>query len=425
MNNDLEFIIDESSRWWTIEKDLNGSFIWSSPSASIKINNDDIKFITLVIEYHSYLSRVIHINSKEIHLNDGDNEIKIECDKCKVINVLADPYIPSEINSKNSDSRPLGIKLKKIKVWYDSIFNDYINVDDIQMVYDLNNYSIFTSKLNENGYLVNVNNITSSPSIIVPKKTAIFLFIDKPYKTIFETLSKYKIGNKYELIIVSDNEEICKNNDAIIKVKNCQIEHPNQNYRKTYANAKAFVNIVQIAKSRNIEIFCLIEWDCLVNKDFWFDILLDEHLSWKNEAVISGTPIATPAIHNNIKQGYNLHYLMQHYTSEYIKDCKVAMGNIPHHRNSMFFINGGFSFYKTSEMVEYFEDYEMETMRMGFDVYIGTKAFSKYKEKVFEKCAWLKSSFSGGNPYFIYTHEQRMTMLNSGLKIAIHPYKVF
>jgi hypothetical protein len=57
-----------------------------------------------------------------------------------------------------------------------------------------------------------------------------------------------------------------------------------------------------------------------------------------------------------------------------------------------------------------------------WDLYLGMRLFREFKEKSFEKVAWLASAYSGCGDYF-YSQKQRDYMLSSGMKVAVHQHK--
>lgn len=429
--NFIELVLNDESNWWQLEHDKNTNFIWTSGHSELKINLSEIKKVEISIQYNGLISNSLQIetnnNLHDIKMLIGDNLISVFDDNKNISNIkiISDTFIPSKLNANNKDFRKLGIQFKNIKLFSkDSLDGINVNIEDLIYSNQSLTHINYTEEFNKNGVLIKSKKYKS---FYVPsKKTkAIFLYLDKPYKTIFKSLDNYKISKDYELILFSANSEVCENIKNVIKIENFNINCSNDAYKKMYEGAKAFQFGLEIANDKNIDYLFWLEWDCLIGADYWFDFLWEEHNSWIEEPVISGTPIATPFIHNNVKEGYNLHYLMQNYISEYINDNKIAMGSIPHNRESLFFINGALSFYNVNEIKEYFTNYDPEISRSYFDVYIGKMLYKKYKEKIFEKCAWLKSSYSGGYPYKIYTDEQILTMLNTGLKKIVHPYKVF
>lgn len=429
--NFIELILNDESNWWQVENNNNNNFIWTSGYSKLKINISEIKKVEILIEYNGLVSNNLKIKTNndlcDIGMVLGNNLISIFDNNKNIsdVAIISDTFIPNKLNSDSTDFRTLGIMLKSIKLFLnDSTDCINVNIQDLFYSNENSNYINYTNELNKNGSLFKSKKYKSF--YVSSKKTkAIFLYLDKPYKTIFKSLKDYKISKNYKLILFSGDSEVCESIDDVIKIENFNINCYNNSYKKMFEGAKAFKVGLDIASDKNIDYLFWLEWDCLIGADYWFDSLWEEHNSWIEEPVISGTPIATPCIHNYIKEGYNLHYLMQNYTSEYINDNKIAMGSIPHNRESLFFINGALSFYNVNEVKEYFVNCNPEISRSYFDVYIGKMLYKKYKEKIFEKCAWLKSSYSGGYPYKIYTDEQILNMLNTGLKKIVHPYKVF
>jgi hypothetical protein len=425
MTSQIDFLIDDTSKWWQKEHDTTGLFIWSSKVSTMKINADKVDKVELKIDYNGIPNNeiVIIVNhlEKRYALEIGKNVISIDTDNVCTLSIKSDVFVPNTITPTSPDLRLLGVMLRGIRLFSNDIWT-VCDLNDIPFIHQLSDYTKFNNEFNSCGRLIELPE-KKYPVILTKPKIGILLFLHAPAPKIFESLNKYRISkHDYDVIIFSDNPAVYEFDDRILRVNNCQTTDGNPSFKKTYGAAKMFRTAIDIASERNMDYFFLLEWDCLFGKDYWFDTLVDEHNSW-GPTIVSGTPIQTPTIHTSVKEGYNLHYLMQDFVSRYIIDTKLAMGSIPHPRNSLYFINGGLAFYKTEEMKEYFSDYSMKELSVGFDVHIGIKGFSKYKDKVFDKFVWLKSSYSGGNPYNIYTHEQRMNMFALKSKVAIHPYK--
>ena len=423
----INLILNEESKWWNIEKNSIESFVWSSGKSQLEILKSNVIKYELLVSFTPAISNKICIilgeSIQEVYLKEGENLISLENpNNSNRIAIVSESFVPHALNSKHTDFRNLGIILKKIRLILE---NDVIECFPSDFLYknESEAYDTLIKNLNDNGKLMDYR-LFNHTKYTPKKKPTVFLYLHLPFKTIFQSLNNYKMSKNFDIIYFSCNSEVCEKFENVIKIPNFEIATSDLMYKKTYEAAKAFEWGTKIALEKNIDYMFWLEWDCLFGKDYWLDTLWEEHNSWNSEPIISGTPIATPSIHN-VYEGYNLQFMMQNYVSEYVINSKVAMGNIPHNRNSLFFINGGLSFYNIPEITKHMSQYSMYSARRGFDVYLGEKMFEVYREKVFDKCAWLKSSYSGGNPYKIYTDEQILKMLNSGLKVAVHPYKVF
>lgn len=188
----------------------------------------------------------------------------------------------------------------------------------------------------------------------------------------------------------------------------------------------AFIDGIRIAKEKGWDYFFIYEWDCKVNKDYWFDTLWQEHLSWPYKPIISGTPgIRMPKICiGNFLQS------AQEYMYQYSKQCGVSM-NIDIANPISVYTNGALTFYDTNEMVRYHHN-ELYTNIVNksthvddvapWDVGLGIRMFKDLKENCFKRIAWLPSSYSGCGD-FCYNQQQREYMLKTNMKIAIHQNK--
>lgn len=104
--------------WYSIEKDKDNYWIWSKDNFSInippKIDNITLKLSTPI---QNVLSLTCNNVQKDIPLNVGDNEIALGTGNAnKLEGKLNTPFIPSQMDNNSSDSRTLGICLKKIEV---------------------------------------------------------------------------------------------------------------------------------------------------------------------------------------------------------------------------------------------------------------------------------------------------------------------
>ena len=170
-----------------------------------------------------------------------------------------------------------------------------------------------------------------------------------------------------------------------------------------------------MAKERGWDYFMWLEWDCYVGKDYWFDTLWDEMVAWPFKPLQAGTPsMSAETI------GGNLEFLKQDYIASYIKANRVCMHLI---LNRPFFlaINAALGFYNTEEAYEQLVAQPIPALN-SFDVLYGTRIFEKYGENVFKHTAWLPSLYSGWGEQD-YSEEQRVEMVKSGMKVAMHQYK--
>jgi hypothetical protein len=188
----------------------------------------------------------------------------------------------------------------------------------------------------------------------------------------------------------------------------------------------SFVEFIRIADHLELDHFLGYEWDCKVGQELWFDRLWDDFLSWDSEPIIAGTPV----IRYPMNGCGNFLQASTEYQYQYAKDCGVTMyldTGGPH----TLYCNGALTFYKTQKMKEYFakelnykagDDSYILNNKNAWDLEVGLRILQDVKDDIFNKIAWIPSSYSGfGDCY--YNQRQRNKMLETGLKAAIHQYK--
>ena len=243
-------------------------------------------------------------------------------------------------------------------------------------------------------------------------------------KKCIENVNSFKLSkHNIPFVVYSDNNLNATNYVRFNKMEDMQAGL----YRKCDKFAFwAFIEGIKIAKEKGWDYFFCYEWDCLVSKDYWFDTLWQEHLSWPYEPIITGTPaIRMPkqAI-GNFFQG-SLDYIYN-----YSKECNVSI-NIDHASPISIYTNGALTFYNTQKMCEFFQkelytniiDRSSHVDEVGpWDFGLGIRIYNKLKEDSFKRVGWLPSSYSGCGD-FCYNEKQRVNMIETGLKIVMHQYK--
>jgi SAM-dependent methyltransferase len=243
-------------------------------------------------------------------------------------------------------------------------------------------------------------------------------------KKCIDNINDYKLS-KYNIpfVVYSDS-----NLDAVNFVKFNKMEEMQAGlYRKCDKYAFwAFVEGIRIAKEKGWDYFFCYEWDCLISKDYWFDILWQEHLAWPYEPIITGTPaIRMPKLAIG-----NFFQSIQDYVYNYSKECKVSI-NIDHASPISIYTNGALTFYNTEKMCEFFNKELYGTIlnksehvdEVGpWDFGLGIRIYNKLKEDSFKRVGWLPSSYSGCGD-FCYNEKQRLNMLETNLKVIMHQYK--
>jgi GR25 family glycosyltransferase involved in LPS biosynthesis len=123
--------------WYGLEKDNNSSWRWSHSSFKMMISRS--KKIKLV--FASPTKNLLTININDVYfteeiLVEGENEIDIEISKILETNVILvghvkDPFIPCERMANSTDSRKLGICLRRIEVEVNNLTTIPIDVSRI------------------------------------------------------------------------------------------------------------------------------------------------------------------------------------------------------------------------------------------------------------------------------------------------------
>jgi hypothetical protein len=237
---------------------------------------------------------------------------------------------------------------------------------------------------------------------------------------------------------------LSKNNTDIIVYSDSNLEIPNK-YRVKFIRTPsipkmtksiwsvsdkysywAFMDGLKIARDMNLDYFFGYEWDCKVGKDYWYDTLWQEHLSWKKEPIVTGTPV----FKHPFETCGNIYMGSLDYRYHYSKECKLHMV-VEHIGPPCLYTNGALTFYDVKKTLKYFDlelnskivDKSSHVDQTGpWDLQLGIRIVEDLKEKSFDHVGWLPSSYSGCGEYF-YTQKQRDYMLNSGMKVVIHQNK--
>ena len=51
-NDNIELIIDDESKWWQVETDAEGPFLWASTISKMNINDINIIYVDITVELH-------------------------------------------------------------------------------------------------------------------------------------------------------------------------------------------------------------------------------------------------------------------------------------------------------------------------------------------------------------------------------------
>lgn len=259
----------------------------------------------------------------------------------------------------------------------------------------------------------------------------ILMYMFKYCKWTMDNLANYKVSrnSSIKVEVFSDSPELLPFD--CISIPKIEEMRDGQFTKSDKYSLWSFVEAIRIAKERNWDYFFLYEWDCKVGRDYWFDELWQEHLAWPWEPVSTGTPVLW---YPKMECG-NFMYAAENYIHKYSDECGVVM-NIEYHSPVTLYTNGALSFYNVKKLDEYYTkagaimpDGTNPSNRNGladmlgpYDLLVGKELYKDYKEKMFERCGWLPSSYSGCLDVY-YNQEQREYMLYSGLKSAVHQIK--
>lgn len=248
--------------------------------------------------------------------------------------------------------------------------------------------------------------------------------LDSGIKQSIQNLSEYKMS-KYNIpfIFYSDDELTGIKYQKINKIE--KMDGGYYRIKDKYA-FWSFVEAIKIAREKNWDYFFIYEWDCKVGKDYWFDTIWQEHLSWSHKPIITGTP-AVRYPKSNIG---NFCKILETYSYNYSKECHVSL-NVDLASPISLYTNGALTFYDTNELCNYYRD-EIDNKIIDknshvdevgpWDFGLGIRIFKKLKEESFKRVGWLPSVYSGCGD-FCYNQTQRDLMLKSGLKAVIHQHK--
>lgn len=286
--------------------------------------------------------------------------------------------------------------------------------------------------ININNEFINLYSYVKSIYIKKSIKSAILLYLptlESKHLKCLDNLRDYTISSKpIDIIVYSDSDIEIPNEYKCKFIRTPQIPEMTKNVWSVSDKYSywAFVDGLKIAKDLNLDYFFGYEWDCKVGKDRWYDILWQEHLSWKKEPIITGTPV----FKYPFEACGNIYMGSLGYRHQYSKECKLHMV-VEHVGPPSLYTNGALTFYDVKKTLKYF-DHELNSIindkssyvdNTGpWDLSLGIRIFDDLKEKSFDHVGWLPSSYSGCGEYF-YTQKQRDYMLNSGMKVVIHQHK--
>lgn len=444
---DIEFMENTplilSSGWYDLERHQNTNFRWMHLKSKIDVVNTDYTFVTLVFANH------VNKKTLKFYTTIGDDTkvlvseksceigercyIRLSLHDVKEIFIESDAYYCPHEKGDSEDRRKLSVmmfqfefeKNKDNKLYIQSIENIPHKKDNLHFKIIQSN-SVLT-KTNSHFVYEKVEVPTISTSLTHGVLLYLPNITGKHCKTL-DNLAQYKHSKYDSQIVVYTDGDISgaeKYPFEFIQIDPLPAMYDGMMPVHYKYATWAFFEGIKIAKSKSWDYFFCYEWDCMIGKDYWYDTLWQEHLSWPYEPIMTGTPVFKCPLTEvgNLLQG------SMDYRYQYSKDCGLYM-NIEHVNPTSLYTNGALTFYNTNKTSKYFSP-ELEfngdvssymDSITSWDLEIGIRLFKEYGEKSFEKVGWLPSSYSGCGDYY-YNQKQRESMLTSGQKVVIHQYK--
>jgi len=432
-----------SDGWYDMEYPITGIFRWTSVNCYIKIKTDKYKLIRLV-SINENNNKNIQFKVKKIgedkfnlvsskEYNVGESvDVLIKLGDVEIIQITSDCFCPAIHVKGNQDYRKLSLRVTGL-YFYDHN-NAYIQkIEDIKHENDIFYENNLDQEVLVTDYKKYFSYDKNSFYIGDPIKSGIFLFLpnlNAGNLKCLDNLFSYK-HSKYDvpIVIFSDSQFDIPSK---YKCKFVKIPMYLQNMidgvwtKSDKIGFWAFINSIKLANSYNWDYFFYYEWDCKVGKDYWYDTIWQEHLSWQKKPIVTGTPVFKCP---NLAYGNILHGITE-YRSEYAKQCKLNL-LVENVSPLALYSNGALSYYDTQKMMEYYNVELSSTIHNlsdyadltgPWDLNLGMRIFKDFKEKSFERVGWLPSSYSGCGDLF-YTQKQRDYMIESGLKVVIHQNK--
>lgn len=410
---DILLLRSPDSNWWGLESEpIGGSFRWTSARSDFRITTSDIKALDIWVECHptrcgnivikhngieilNYVPKEVKWNVLHFDVPDTEGDFEIYCNT----------FVPLLTDGSN-DPRHLGVMIRGFVAHLENE-QCLSEMNEIPIIYESPTLKKVQQKFTK-GLLLHGPDYTPKPLISSPLKHGVLLYLDRPFPRLMKQLSDYKLSKESRLVTFSGNPEV-----TTVDIRIDPLENPSK--RKYDEANMAFQKGIEIAKEKGWDYFMWLEWDCFLGKDYWYDTLWDELLGWPYKPLQAGTPALSAQ-----SLGGNLEFIKQDYIASYLKANKVRI-HMAQNRPFFVCVNGGMGVYETEEA---YKQMVVKTIPpiSTFDVLYGTRLFEKYQEDVFKHTAWLPSMYSGWAEDD-YTEEQRVEMVTSGLKVAMHHYK--
>lgn len=220
------------------------------------------------------------------------------------------------------------------------------------------------------------------------------------------------------LYIMSDNPAY-----GVIPCLNPEVVKTNPQFRYWVAN-HIFLQSLLLAIEKQLDYFLFIESDSRVKGDGWARLLWDEFFSYPG-AVYGGTCCA----YNINKSGHAIPQIITNFAHDYYKASQTPMRVYGHWPGVHFFANGSLSFHHTETCAAIFRTMGFETdlngaamVKQPYDVTVGRALSQRYGLDMLRYFAPSTLSYSGFGEK-VYNENQRIDMLTSGQKVAVHPIK--
>ena len=199
------------------------------------------------------------------------------------------------------------------------------------------------------------------------------------------------------------------------------VRHPKAMYR---ISNHAFLSGLTIAIQKGVTHMLYLEEDSRVRGDWWAARLFDEFRTYPG-AVMGGTPV----VYNPSNDGHAVLKRITEFAADYLKASGTAMTIHGFQPGYYFYPNGSISILDVALMQEFFRPTGFENdicaaarAPAAWDEIIGRSMVRRFGINVFDVFAPSVLSYSGcANA--IFSEPERIAMLESGEKIAIHQCK--
>lgn len=208
-----------------------------------------------------------------------------------------------------------------------------------------------------------------------------------------------------------------------IPCDNPEVVAINPRFRYWVAN-HIFLQALKLAMEKGLDRFFWLESDSRVKGDGWLRLLFDEWFSYPNCCVFG-----SPCAYNLKKSCHAVPQIITDYAHNYYKASQTPMRVYGHWPGIHFFVNGSLSGYETKTCAEIWRPFGFETdinaaakQNMPYDAQMGFSLSARYGLEMLRILAPSVLSYSGFGEK-VFSENQRIAMLESGEKRAIHQVK--